>query len=66
MNSNRDHVAQFRLDHVQLAMPAGEEEAARAFYAGVLGFEEMAKPAELAISDVTTCISPERNVLAQE
>ena len=36
------------LDHVQLAMPAGEEEAARAFYAGVLGLTEDQKPANLA------------------
>lgn len=36
------------IDHVQLAMPAGEEEKARAFYAGVLGFHEIPKPAELA------------------
>jgi catechol 2,3-dioxygenase-like lactoylglutathione lyase family enzyme len=32
------------LDHVQLAMPRGEEERARAFYAGVLGLAEMPKP----------------------
>ncbi len=36
------------IDHVQLAMPAGEEERARAFYGGVLGMSEVAKPAELA------------------
>lgn len=36
------------LDHVQLAMPAGEEEAAEAFYCGLLGFEVMAKPPVLA------------------
>lgn len=36
------------LDHVQLAMPAGGEEAARAFYAGLLGLTEVAKPAPLA------------------
>jgi len=32
------------LDHVQLAMPCGEEERARAFYAGVLGLSEVPKP----------------------
>ncbi len=37
-----------RIDHVQLAMPAGEEDAARAFYAGVLGIPEVAKPPHLA------------------
>ena len=36
------------LDHVQLAMPPGEESAARAFYAGVLGLVEETKPANLA------------------
>jgi len=34
--------------HVQLAMPPGGEAAARAFYAGVLGLAEVAKPAALA------------------
>jgi catechol 2,3-dioxygenase-like lactoylglutathione lyase family enzyme len=37
-----------RLDHVQLAMPAGGEEAAGAFYAGLLGLEPVPKPAPLA------------------
>ncbi len=36
------------VDHVQLAMPAGREAEARAFYAGVLGIPELAKPAALA------------------
>src|SRR5262245_18982913 len=36
------------LDHVQLAMPAGREAEARAFYVGVLGLEERDKPANLA------------------
>ena len=36
------------LDHVQLAMPEGGEDAARRFYAGVLGFGEISKPASLA------------------
>jgi catechol 2,3-dioxygenase-like lactoylglutathione lyase family enzyme len=36
------------IDHVQLAMPAGEEDRARAFYEGVLGMIETAKPPELA------------------
>jgi len=38
----------YRLDHVQLAMPAGAEDRARAFYVDVLGFEEIPKPDELA------------------
>lgn len=37
------------LDHVQLAMPRGEEPAARDFYAALLGMEEVAKPAALAV-----------------
>ena len=37
-----------RIDHVQLAMPAGEEERARAFYRDLLGMEELPKPPELA------------------
>jgi len=36
------------IDHVQLSMPAGEEDKARAFYMGLLGFTEVPKPAELA------------------
>lgn len=36
------------LDHVQLAMPVGEEELARQFYSGLLGIPEVAKPPELA------------------
>jgi catechol 2,3-dioxygenase-like lactoylglutathione lyase family enzyme len=36
------------LDHVQLACPAGSEDALRAFYGGVLGMEELPKPAVLA------------------
>ena len=36
------------VDHVQLAMPAGGEDDARAFYAGVLGLTEQTKPPLLA------------------
>ncbi|HBL28066.1 MAG TPA: glyoxalase [Acidobacteria bacterium] len=36
------------LDHVQLAMPAGQEEEARKFYAGLLGLTEVPKPPNLA------------------
>ena len=36
------------IDHIQLAMPFGEENKARAFYLNVLGFTEIPKPAELA------------------
>ncbi len=37
-----------RIDHVQLAMPAGAEDVARSFYAGLLGLAEVEKPAILA------------------
>lgn len=37
-----------RLDHVQLAMPPGEEDRATAFYEGVLGITRVPKPAPLA------------------
>lgn len=36
------------IDHVQLAMPAGGEDAAREFYGGLLGLPERPKPAHLA------------------
>lgn len=36
------------LDHVQLAMPAGQEDRAREFYGVLLGIAEVPKPAELA------------------
>jgi catechol 2,3-dioxygenase-like lactoylglutathione lyase family enzyme len=37
-----------RLDHVQLAMPAGGEARAREFYQGVLGIPEVPKPPDMA------------------
>ena len=37
------------LHHVQLAMPAGQEAVARAFYCDVLGLSETSKPAHLAV-----------------
>jgi catechol 2,3-dioxygenase-like lactoylglutathione lyase family enzyme len=36
------------IDHVQLAMPSGGEERARAFFVTLLGMREVAKPPELA------------------
>jgi catechol 2,3-dioxygenase-like lactoylglutathione lyase family enzyme len=36
------------LDHIQLAIPAGGEDAARQFYGHLLGFVELPKPAGLA------------------
>jgi catechol 2,3-dioxygenase-like lactoylglutathione lyase family enzyme len=36
------------LDHVQVAMPRGEEERARSFYGDLLGLDEIPKPESLA------------------
>lgn len=36
------------IEHVQLAMPTGQEDRARAFYAGLLGLPERPKPEALA------------------
>jgi catechol 2,3-dioxygenase-like lactoylglutathione lyase family enzyme len=36
------------IDHIQLAMPPGEEARARAFYVDILGLIEVAKPPDLA------------------
>ena len=41
-------VAVERLDHVQLAMPSGQEEAAVEFYQGLLGVPRVPKPPRLA------------------
>lgn len=38
----------YAIDHVQLAMPEGEEEKARSFYGEVLGIAETPKPPHLA------------------
>jgi catechol 2,3-dioxygenase-like lactoylglutathione lyase family enzyme len=37
-----------RIDHVLLAMPAGRESDARAFYQEILGIPEVVKPPQLA------------------
>lgn len=37
-----------KIDHIQLAMPEGQEEKARAFFAGVLGMSEEEKPYPLS------------------
>ena len=36
------------INHVQIAVPIASESRARAFYSGILGFTEVAKPAEMA------------------
>ena len=38
----------YALDHVQLAMPRGQEDQARRFYGDILGLTEVAKPEPLA------------------
>jgi 4-hydroxyphenylpyruvate dioxygenase-like putative hemolysin len=38
-----------RVDHVQLAMPAGQEDAARRFYRDTLDIPEIPKPPHLAV-----------------
>lgn len=35
------------LHHFQIAIPSGQEQAARAFYGDILGFSEIEKPEEL-------------------
>ena len=42
--AERDHATAATLDHVQVAIPPGGEDAARRFYAGLLGLREMEKP----------------------
>jgi len=37
-----------RIDHILIAMPAGRENEARAFYNGILGLVEKVKPPQLA------------------
>ena len=36
------------IDHVQIAIPIASEDCARAFYSGILGFVEIAKPPQMA------------------
>lgn len=37
-----------RIHHAQITIPVGEEDAARAFYCGILGLKEIPKPGSLA------------------
>jgi catechol 2,3-dioxygenase-like lactoylglutathione lyase family enzyme len=46
----RDGTPAAALDHVQIAMPADGEDAARGFYTGVLGLAELAKPEPMRAS----------------
>lgn len=36
------------IEHVQIAIPVGSQDPARAFYGGILGFSEIQKPASMA------------------
>ena len=46
--THRPHTDWVGIDHVQLAIPVGAEDEARAFYVGVLGLDEVPKPAVMA------------------
>jgi catechol 2,3-dioxygenase-like lactoylglutathione lyase family enzyme len=45
-------------DHVQLAIPDGGEDEARAFYGGLLGLTEVPKPGALAARGGCWCAGP--------
>jgi catechol 2,3-dioxygenase-like lactoylglutathione lyase family enzyme len=47
MKNKRSKPLIVELNHVQLAMPVGQEVAAEQFYCGVLGFKRVSKPAHL-------------------
>ena len=47
LKANRQGARLPRLHHVQVAMPAGREGEARAFYGELLGLEEIGKPPNL-------------------
>jgi catechol 2,3-dioxygenase-like lactoylglutathione lyase family enzyme len=46
-NSKKGDANLFGLDHVQIAIPRESEHVAREFYGGILGLEEIEKPAAL-------------------
>ena len=49
-----------RIDHVQLAMPAGAEPEAEAYYSAVLGLDRVEKPPALAVLGVEEPFVPAR------
>ena len=51
------------LDHVQVAMPAGREDDARRFYCGLLGLQEIEKPAPLSVRGGLWVALPDRRQL---
>jgi len=46
------------IDHIQLAMPAGREDEAIAFYEGVLGITNVPKPPHLAVRGGCWFVAP--------
>jgi hypothetical protein len=40
---------QMNIDHIQMAIPVGGEDAARLFYGDIVGLAEIPKPTELAL-----------------
>jgi hypothetical protein len=47
MNNTECQPVVIALDHVQLAMPKGEERSAEEFYCELLGFQKVSKPSHL-------------------
>jgi len=47
MNSSECHSTVVALDHIQLAMPKGQERLAEEFYCDLLGFQRVSKPSHL-------------------
>jgi len=47
MNHSERQPAVIALDHVQLAMPKGQERLAEQFYCDLLGFQRVSKPSHL-------------------
>src|SRR4029450_6374916 len=45
MADDQAHIVE--IDHIQLAMPTGQEDTARRFYSGLLNIPEVPKPPEL-------------------
>lgn len=47
------------VNHVQIPIPSGGEDEARAFYVGVLGLREIRKPPDLAKRGGLWCVAPD-------
>ena len=47
------------VNHVQVPIPAGREDDARAFYVRVLGLREIPKPSDLAKRGGLWCVTPD-------